>query len=95
MLTLKERTEFMQRLADEHPNPKSELNYTTPYELIVAVALSAQSTDKGVNIATAKLFPVANTAEKLPLWALAGLFLTSRRLDSIALRLSTLWKWLR
>ena len=94
MLTLKERTEFMQRLADEHPNPKSELNYTTPYELIVAVALSAQSTDKGVNIATAKLFPVANTPEKIAALGVGGI-ITSRRLDSIALRLSTLWKWLR
>lgn len=61
MLSLAQRTEFMQRLVNEHPNPKSELNYTTPYELLVAVALSAQATDKGVNIATAKLFPVANT----------------------------------
>ncbi len=73
MLTLKERTEFMQRLADEHPNPKSELNYTTPYELIVAVALSAQSTDKGVNIATAKLFPVANTPEKIAALGVDGI----------------------
>ena len=73
MLTLKERTEFMQRLADEHPNPKSELNYTTPYELIVAVALSAQSTDKGVNIATAKLFPVAHTPEKIAALGVGGI----------------------
>lgn len=43
--------------------PKSELDYSTPYELLVAVVLSAQATDKSVNLATAKLYPVANTPE--------------------------------
>ncbi len=55
----------MAALAKLNPDPKSELNYTTPFELLIAVMLSAQATDKGVNLATAKLFPVANTPEKI------------------------------
>ncbi|MCK4870464.1 MAG: endonuclease III [Gammaproteobacteria bacterium] len=47
------------------PNPKSELEYKTPFELLVAVILSAQATDVSVNKATSKLFPVANTPEKI------------------------------
>lgn len=47
------------------PNPKTELHYTTPFELLLAVILSAQSTDVTVNKATAKLFVVANTPEKI------------------------------
>lgn len=55
----------MAALAKLNPDPKSELNYTTPFELLIAVMLSAQATDKVVNLATAKLFPVANTPEKI------------------------------
>ena len=61
----KDRAAFMAVLAKLNPDPKSELNYTTPFELLIAVMLSAQATDKGVNLATAKLFPVANTPEKI------------------------------
>lgn len=61
----KDRAAFMAALAELNPDPKSELNYTTPFELLIAVMLSAQATDKGVNLATAKLFPVANTPEKI------------------------------
>lgn len=61
----KDRAAFMAALAKLNPDPKSELNYTTPFELLIAVMLSAQATDKGVNLATAKLFPVANTPEKI------------------------------
>ncbi|MDF4003311.1 endonuclease III [Luteibacter sp. PPL552] len=53
------------RLRELNPHPKTELEYTTPFELLAAVALSAQSTDVGVNKATRKLFPVANTPEKI------------------------------
>ena len=53
------------RLATAIPNPTTELKYTTPFELLIAVVLSAQATDKGVNKATAKLFTVANTPEKI------------------------------
>lgn len=65
MIRKADREEFMRRLAAEHPNPKSELNFSSPFELLVAVVLSAQATDKGVNLATAKLFPVANTPEAI------------------------------
>jgi endonuclease-3 len=67
------REEFFKRLAAAMPEPKSELAYTTPFELLVAVVLSAQATDKSVNLATAKLFPVANTPEKIAKLGAAGL----------------------
>jgi endonuclease III len=60
-MTPLKRQEFFARLAAANPNPKSDLIYSTPFELLAAVLLSAQATDKSVNIATAKLFPVANT----------------------------------
>ncbi len=55
------RAEIFRRLRDANPNPKTELVYSTPFELLVAVVLSAQATDRSVNLATAKLYPVANT----------------------------------
>lgn len=55
------RAEIFARLKKANPRPATELKYRTPYELLVAVVLSAQSTDVGVNKATALLFPVANT----------------------------------
>ncbi len=55
------RQEIFERLRAENPEPTTELNYATPFELLVAVVLSAQATDKGVNKATARLFPMANT----------------------------------
>lgn len=59
------RHEIFSRLAAANPHPTTELEYSTPFELLVAVALSAQSTDKGVNLATRRLFPVANTPEAI------------------------------
>ena len=59
------RQAIFDKLAEAIPDPKTELNYSNPFELLIAVVLSAQATDKGVNKATAKLFPVANTPEKL------------------------------
>jgi len=59
------RTEIFRRLRAANPAPTTELNYSTPFELLVAVVLSAQSTDKGVNKATARLFPAANTPEAM------------------------------
>ena len=53
--------ELFTRLRALNPKPTTELLYTTPFELLVAVVLSAQATDVGVNKATRKLFPVANT----------------------------------
>ncbi len=55
------RREIFERLRATNPNPTTELDYTTPFELLIAVILSAQATDKGVNKVTARLFPVANT----------------------------------
>ena len=59
------RTEFFRRLKEVTPKPETELNYDSPFELLVAVILSAQATDVGVNKATAKLYPVANTPEDI------------------------------
>jgi len=59
------RTEIFTRLRNENPNPETELEYSSPYELLVAVALSAQATDVSVNKATRKLFPVANTPQQM------------------------------
>lgn len=56
-----ERHEFFRRLQEINPHPKSDLEYSTPFELLVAVILSAQATDRSVNIATTKLFAAANT----------------------------------
>jgi endonuclease III len=57
--------QIFERLAAANPEPKSELEYQTPFQLLVAVILSAQATDKGVNIATRRLFPVAGTPEAM------------------------------
>lgn len=59
------RHEIFRRLREANPNPRSELDYTTPFELLVSVVLSAQATDKSVNLATAKLYPVANTPQAI------------------------------
>jgi endonuclease-3 len=59
------RRELFSRLAELNPKPATELHYATPFELLVAVILSAQATDVGVNKATRRLFPVANTPEKI------------------------------
>ncbi|NRA25368.1 MAG: endonuclease III [Oleispira sp.] len=59
------RIQIFTRLRNENPNPKTELEYTTPFELLVAVALSAQATDVSVNKATRKLYPVANTPKTI------------------------------
>ncbi|MDR7024894.1 MAG: endonuclease III [Pseudomonadales bacterium] len=67
------RYEIFRRLHDENPEPKTELAYSTPFELLVAVTLSAQATDVSVNKATAKLFPVANTPEAIYALGVEGL----------------------
>lgn len=59
------RFEIFSRLQENNPDPTTELNYTNTFELLVAVILSAQATDVGVNKATAELFPAANTPEKI------------------------------
>lgn len=67
------RTEIFRRFEAANPHPKTELEYSTPFELLAAVLLSAQATDKGVNQATRKLFPVANTPEKIAALGVSGL----------------------
>jgi len=69
----KKRAEIFSRLKAENPEPRTELNYTSPFELLIAVLLSAQATDKGVNKATAKLYPIANTPEAILKLGLTGL----------------------
>lgn len=59
------RLAIFDRLAAATPEPTTELNYSSHFELLIAVVLSAQATDKGVNKATAKLFPVANTPQAI------------------------------
>ena len=59
------RLEIFQRFRTANPSPKTELEYTTPFELLIAVLLSAQATDVGVNKATRKLYPVANTPQAI------------------------------
>jgi endonuclease-3 len=67
------REAFFRALAAAIPEPESELAFTTPFELLVAVVLSAQATDKSVNLATAKLFRVANTPQKIAALGVEGL----------------------
>lgn len=57
--------EIFRRLRETNPEPTTELKYSTPFELLIAVILSAQATDVGVNKATAKLFPVANSPQAI------------------------------
>jgi len=71
--TPKEVESFFARLKAQTPEPKTELQYTNPFTLLVAVVLSAQATDKGVNKATAELFKVADTPQKMVALGEAGL----------------------
>ena len=67
------RIEILTRLREQNQHPTTELEYNSPFELLIAVILSAQATDKGVNKATAKLFPVANTPQAILDLGLEGL----------------------
>lgn len=67
------RREIFTRFRSVNPHPTTELEYSSPFELLVAVVLSAQATDKGVNLATRKLFAKANTPEKILALGEAGL----------------------
>jgi endonuclease-3 len=72
-LTRAEAAELFKRLAAQRPDPRTELVYTSPYTLLVSVVLSAQATDKGVNKATAPLFKIADTPQKMVELGEAGL----------------------
>lgn len=76
------RHEIFSRLRELNPHPTTELEYKTPFELLIAVILSAQATDKGVNLATRKLFPKANTPAAIYKLGIAGL---ERYIQSIGL----------
>lgn len=67
------RREILTRLSDENPKPETELNYSSPFELLIAVILSAQATDVSVNKATDILYPVANTPKKIAALGVDGL----------------------
>jgi len=67
------RQKIFEKLRQENPNPTTELEYSSPFELLIAVILSAQATDVGVNKATKKLYPVANTPEKIYALGVEGL----------------------
>jgi endonuclease-3 len=64
---------IFERLRAKNPHPTTELEYTTPFELLVAVILSAQATDKSVNLATRRLYPVANTPEAIAALGVEGI----------------------
>jgi len=72
-MNAEKRLEIFKRLSIAIPEPTTELNHNSTFELLIAVILSAQATDKGVNIATNKLFAVANTPEKILALGLDGL----------------------
>ena len=72
-MNAQKRGEIFARLAAANPSPTTELEFLTPFQLLVAVILSAQATDKSVNLATAKLFPVAGTPQAIVGLGVAGL----------------------
>ena len=72
-MNAEKRFEIFKRLSDAIPQPSTELEYSSTFELLIAVILSAQATDKGVNIATRKLFKVANTPQAIFDLGVAGL----------------------
>jgi len=72
-LTAARREAIWQGLRETTPSPLTELEYSSPYELLVAVTLSAQATDKSVNLATRKLFKVANTPQQIHALGVSGL----------------------
>ena len=72
-MNAEKRKQIFERLKTANPNPTTELEYTTPFELLIAVILSAQATDVSVNKATRKLYIVANTPEKIAALGVDGL----------------------
>ena len=74
------RREIFERLRQANPEPRGELEYRTPFELLVAVILSAQATDKSVNLATRSLYKVANTPEKILALGMDGLITHIKRI---------------
>lgn len=77
------RLEILTRLRENNPHPTTELNFSSPFELLIAVLLSAQATDVSVNKATAKLYPVANTPAAMLELGVEGVKPISKRLAFI------------
>jgi endonuclease-3 len=73
MMNPQQRQELFERWRAANPQPRTELEYRTPFELLVAVILSAQATDKSVNLATRELFKVANTPQQIAALGVEGL----------------------
>ena len=76
------RQQIFERLRAQNPHPTTELQHTSVFELLIAVILSAQATDRGVNLATAKFFPIANTPNAIAALGIDGL---ERYIKSIGL----------
>ncbi|AXK40499.1 endonuclease III [Crenobacter cavernae] len=72
-MNAEKRRQIFERLRDANPKPTTELEYATPFQLLIAVLLSAQATDVGVNKATRQLFPIAPTAEAMQALGVEGL----------------------
>ncbi|RXZ42467.1 endonuclease III [Crenobacter cavernae] len=72
-MNAEKRRQIFERLRDANPKPTTELEYATPFQLLIAVLLSAQATDVGVNKATRQLFPIAPTAETMQALGVEGL----------------------
>jgi endonuclease-3 len=81
-MILSKRIELFNRLKTATPNPRTELDYQTPFELLIAVILSAQATDKSVNLATRALYAIANTPQSILALGIPGL---SRYIKTIGL----------
>ena len=73
MMNNGKRLQILERLRTANPHPTTELHYSSPFELLIAVILSAQATDVGVNKATARLYPVANTPAAILALGVEGL----------------------
>lgn len=90
-ITKKVKDEMLQRFQDQYGIMKPALHYNSPFELMIAVILSAQCTDERVNIVTAGLFPEYNTAEKMLSLGLDGLEEKIRTCGSITARPRIFW----
>ena len=90
LLSFEEMNTVFLRWQNANPSPVSELDYTNPFTLLVAVVLSAQATDKSVNLATKELFQIADTPEKM-LALGEDLSLTFNQLVFTEIKQNTLW----
>ena len=79
-MNAEKRAEIFRRLRKVNPHPTTELDYHTPFELLISVILSAQATDKSVNLATTQMFPLADTPQKILALGESGLTPYIRRI---------------